>query len=192
MSRRRRAIGVTIGALLCAMGVVLCTSRAWSTEVGYSRKVGVGAVLGDPTGLSGKFWIGPTNAIDVGVGFYGYGGYGWRRGCFRDRDGRAICDRHWGQSALSLHADYVWQSKILAGAAAQLDWHLGVGGRGFFLGQPCAFECWAVGARGPVGLDLTFTRPSFLEVFMEVAPVFYVAPAMFLAFEGGLGVRGYF
>jgi len=30
------------------------------------------------------------------------------------------------------------------------------------------------------------------EVFAEIAPVFYIAPAMFLAMEGGLGVRGYF
>ena len=44
----------------------------------------------------------------------------------------------------------------------------------------------------PIGLDLTFNQPSFLEVFVEIAPVLYVAPATFLALEGGLGVRGYF
>jgi spore germination protein YaaH len=32
----------------------------------------LGGVVGDPTGLSGKLWLGPTNAIDLGVGFYGY------------------------------------------------------------------------------------------------------------------------
>ena len=43
-----------------------------------------------------------------------------------------------------------------------------------------------------IGLDLMFDQPNFLEVFMELAPVFYMAPATFLALEGGLGVRGYF
>ena len=168
--------------LLCAGGV------AHSTEVGYSRKYGVGAVVGDPTGLSGKIWVGPTNAIDIGLGFYGYG---FRGGCFRDRDGRAFCDRRYGNSSTSLHLDYLWESKLID-KAAQLDWHVGAGARVFFLGDPCAYDCWDLGVRAPIGLDLTFRNPSFLEVFMEIAPVFYFAPATFLAMEGGLGVRGYF
>jgi len=62
----------------------------------------------------------------------------------------------------------------------------------FFLGDPCGADCWAAGVRAPIGVDLTFNQPGFLEVFMELAPVFYIAPATFLALEGGLGVRGYF
>ncbi|HXU06268.1 MAG TPA: hypothetical protein VN903_35175 [Polyangia bacterium] len=179
---RITAIATAIAAIVCASGF------AHATEVGYSRKYGVGAVVGDPTGLSGKIWIGQTNAIDMGLGFYGYG---YRGGCFRDRDGRAICDRRYGYGSTSVHVDYLWESKLID-KAAQLDWHIGAGGRAFFLGDPCAFDCWDVGVRGPLGLDLTFHQPSFLEVFMEIAPVLYVAPATFMALEGGLGVRGYF
>jgi hypothetical protein len=92
-----------------------------------------------------------------------------------------------------VHVDYLWESKLVEGRnKVQLDWHIGAGGRVFFLGDPCAFDCWDVGVRGPLGLDLTFNQPSFIEVFLEIAPVLYVAPAMFLAMEGGLGVRGYF
>ena len=182
MAKIVRMVAMTIVALLFAGGI----GRA--TEVGYSRKYGVGAVVGDPSGLSGKFWVGQTNAIDVGVGFYGYG---IRGGCFRDRDNRPICDRRYGHSSTSLHVDYLWESKLIEGKA-QLDWHVGAGGRAFFLGSPCAFDCWSAGARVPFGLDLTFRQPSFLEVFMEIAPVFYIAPVTFLALEGGLGVRGYF
>jgi hypothetical protein len=182
---------MAVAALLCAIGVLCASGAAWSTEVGYSRRYGVGAVLGDPTGLSGKIWVGPVNAIDLGLGFTGYGGARFGRGCFRERDGRVVCDGRWGRSSLSLHADYLWQSKIVEGVA-QLDWHVGAGARAYFLGDWCGGDCWDVGVRGPIGLDLTFNRPSFLEVFLEVAPVFYVVPATFLAFEGGLGVRGYF
>src|SRR6185503_16815289 len=177
-----RITAIAIAAVLCASGV------AHATEVGYSRKYGVGAVVGDPTGLSGKIWIGQTNAIDIGLGFYGYG---YRGGCFRDRDGRAICDRRYGHGSSSVHVDYLWESKLID-RTAQLDWHIGAGARAFFLGDPCAYDCWDVGARAPLGLDLTFHQPSFLEVFAEIAPVFYFAPSMFMALEGGLGVRGYF
>jgi hypothetical protein len=183
MARKARTFAIAIAAVVCAGG------GARATEVGYTRHYGVGAVVGDPTGLSGKIWVGPTNAIDMGLGFYGYG---FRGGCFRDRDGRAVCDRRYGYGSTSLHVDYLWESKILQGGKAQLDWHVGGGARVFFIGNPCAYDCWDVGVRGPIGLDLTFSQPSFLEVFMEIAPVFYFAPASFLALEGGLGVRGYF
>jgi hypothetical protein len=177
-----RSVAIATWLLVCASGA------AHSTEVGYSRKFGLGAMVGDPTGLSGKVWLGPTNAVDAGLGFYGYG---FRGGCFRDRAGRPICDRGYGRGSTSVHVDYLWESKLID-RAVQLDWHLGAGGRVFFLGDPCANDCWDLGVRLPIGLDLTFRQPTFLEVFAEIAPVFYFAPATFLAMEGGLGVRGYF
>jgi hypothetical protein len=180
-----------IAAIASAIAVVVCAAGgARATEVGYSRQYGVGAVVGDPTGLSGKIWIGSTNAIDLGIGFYGYG---YRGGCFHDRDGRLICDRGTGYGSTSLHVDYLWESKLVeAKGKVQLDWHIGAGGRALFIGDPCASGCWDFGVRGPIGLDLTFNQPSFLEVFLEIAPAFYLVPGMFLAMEGGLGVRGYF
>src|SRR4029453_15580957 len=97
-------VAIATVLLVCASGV------AHSTEVGYSRKYGLGAVVGDPTGLSGKMWVGPTNAIDLGLGFYGYG---FRGGCFRDRDGRAICDRRYGNGSTSFPLDSPWQSNTV-------------------------------------------------------------------------------
>jgi hypothetical protein len=185
MTKRTRILAILVAAVSGLAG-----GAARATEVGYSRHYGVGAVVGDPTGLSGKVWIGPTNAIDAGLGFYGYG---YRGGCFRDRDGRTICDRRYGGASTSLHVDYLWESKLVDGKGkVQLDWHIGDGGLVFFLGDPCGYDCWDLGVRAPIGLDLTFAQPSFLEVFLEIAPVFYVVPSMFAAAEGGLGVRGYF
>ena len=185
---RARTLAATLvaaGTLALPMGV----STAHATEVGYGRRYGVGIILGDPTGVSGKAWLTSTNAIDIGLGGYGYG---YRGGCFRDAAGRPVCDRGWGQRTLSVHADYLWQSKIVAGAVAQLDWHLGAGARALFLNDPCAFDCWEAGVRAPVGLDVTFTRPSFLEVFFELAPALYLIPSAFFGFDGGLGARAYF
>jgi hypothetical protein len=44
----------------------------------------------------------------------------------------------------------------------------------------------------PVGLDLMFANPGFLEVFFEIAPILYFAPFVDFGLEGGLGVRFYF
>jgi hypothetical protein len=184
-STRRLA---TAAALTLTM-VILSGGAARATEVGYSRHIGVGAMFGDPTGLSAKFWTGNTNAIDLGVGFYGYG---FRGGCYRDRPDHQVCDRRYANGRLSLNADYLWESKLIQGGAAQLDWHIGAGGRVFFIGEPCAYDCWNAGVRMPLGLDLTFARPNFLELFLEIAPIVYVAPGLFLSMEGGFGVRAYF
>jgi hypothetical protein len=173
---------------LCILLLSVAPARA--TEVGYGRQVGVGVMFGGPTGLSGKFWLGRTSAIDVGFGGYGYG---FRGGCYRDMAGYEVCGRHWrGYGTLSLHADYLMQSKLVEHNVVQLDWHLGAGARMLFHRDPCAYDCVNAGVRGSVGLDLMFTRPSFLEVFLELAPTLYVAPGFFLALDSALGVRAYF
>ncbi len=173
-------------AMLLSLGAI---GAAHATEVGYQRQYGVGVMVGDPTGLSGKAWLSRTNAIDVGLGAYGYGPPG---NCFRGGPDPVICGRGWNQSTISVHADYLWESKIVEGRQAQLDWHVGGGARALFVSGPCAGDCWDLGVRGPIGLDLTFQRPTFLEVFLELAPAFYVVPIAFFSFEGALGVRGYF
>ena len=182
---RRRALCGALATLLL-LGA-LGTARA--TEVGYQRQYGVGLMVGDPSGLSGKFWLSRTNAIDVGLGAYGFGPPG---DCVRNGPAPAICGRGWDQNTLSVHADYLWESKIIEGHLAQLDWHVGGGARALFVSGQCAADCWDLGVRGPIGLDLTFQRPTFLEVFFELAPAFYVVPVAFFSFEGALGVRGYF
>ena len=184
-------VGVIVAVVVVIVVVaVLGASRADATEVGYARRYGVGLVVGTPTGLTGKVWVAPAGAIDAGLGAWGYGRAG---GCARDPNGRDVCDRRWrGQSGLSLHVDYLWQSRIVDNATVQLDWHLGAGPRAIFYGGPCDFDCWNLGARAPVGLDLTFTRPAFLEIFFELAPTLYLVPGAFFAFEGGLGARAYF
>ena len=102
---------------------MLLTSIAGSahaTEVGYGRKFGLGFVLGDPTGLSAKWWIGATNALDFGLGFWGYG--------VNDR-----CFDNSNLPAVRLQQRHVQHGLPLAvqhrARHAQLDWHVGAGGR---------------------------------------------------------------
>jgi hypothetical protein len=129
-------------ALAISLGAI---GAARATEVGYHRQYGVGVMLGDPTGLSGKFWLSRTNAVDVGLGAYGFGPPG---DCVRNGPAPAICGRGWNQSTISVNADYLWESMIVEGHLAQLDWHVGGGARALFVSGPCAGECWDLGVRG--------------------------------------------
>lgn len=180
----KRSIFILLAALALFAGAR--TANA-GTEVGYARKFGLGVVIGDPTGLSAKLWIAPTNALDFGLGFWGYG---FNDRCYRDDNGNTVCD-HFSYHNGTINVDYLWQSNIIRGTA-QLDWHVGVGGRLNFYGGGCAHDCFAAAGRAPIGLDLMFNNPNFLEVFFEIAPAFYVVPGFGFDIEGGLGVRFYF
>ena len=79
-----------VTTLLALFLLVAGTRSASATEVGYGRKIGLGFILGDPTGLSGKYWVGPTNAFDFALGFTNYGA-GVGAACFRDNNGVEHC-----------------------------------------------------------------------------------------------------
>jgi hypothetical protein len=168
-------LSLVIGLAAASLGLV---RSAQATEVGRGRDFGIGVAIGSPTSVVGKVFVGGGNAIDFGLGFWTYG---W--GC----NDRGYCD---GRSldVVTVSADYLWQDSVVAGSKANLDWHIGAGGR-VWAGSGEA----AVAARMPVGLDLTFRRPSFLEVFVEIAPAVYVVPNLVdVDIEAFLGVRFYF
>jgi hypothetical protein len=158
----------------CSLGLLLVCSggTALATEVGTTRPLGFGAALGTPASLVAKYFVSRENAWDFGLGFWSFG-----RGC---DDG--VC----GGGALSLNVDYLWQDAVVAGKGASLDWHIGGGGRLWAGGDD-----FALAGRMPVGFDLTFNRPSFLEVFLEIAPALYIVPNVGLDVEALLGIRLY-
>ena len=167
--------------LVCVSALAL-TWDAQATEVGNGRDMGIGFSIGEPTGIVGKLFVGPENAIDVGLSFYrAYGR------C--DVNGKF--DRCSGDSNLGINVDYLWQYNLLAGAA-RLDWHLGVGGRVWVWNNDANASNFALAARMPIGIDFMPPKPDFLEVFLEFTPVLYVAPGVGPDLEAALGVRFYF
>jgi len=169
-------------ACLGAWGLLLGLSpRAEATEVGRGRDFGIGVAFGSPTSLVAKYFVGGGNALDFGLGFWSYG---W--GCHHRADGPDVCDNH-GFDVVTANVDYLWQDHIVAGSAANLDWHIGAGGRVWF-----GDGSFSAAGRMPVGLDLTFRKPSFLEVYLELAPALYIVPGLYLDLEAMLGVRFYF
>jgi len=182
----RRTLILSFLVAFVALTGVGQVRTAHATEVGYSRKLGLGLMLGDNTGFTGKFWVGPTNAIDFGLGFYSVG---WGNRCYTDQGG-THCNNY---TAYTLVGDYLWQANIVRGTA-QLDWHLGVGGKftgGNYWDYNHGSHGWNMGPRGLIGLDLMFQNPSFLEIFLEVSPVLFLFDTAFFM-DADVGVRFFF
>jgi hypothetical protein len=174
-----RVTGITVLAL-----AVLC-GEAQATEVGTSRRIGIGIQLIDPTAIVGKVFIGHGNAIDGGLGF---GSVGYVR-CRGPNNRYDYCDsfgHFW-----SLHADYLWQDNLVRQGGLTLDWHIGAGGRIIFDNTSDRGYVDLI-ARMPLGLDFTFAKPSFLEAYVEIAPGLVIVPPLWFDIDAALGVRLYF
>jgi hypothetical protein len=176
---------VTPVSVLLFAALVGGATHAHATEVGTARTFGLGVQLLDPTAIIGKVFLDRNNALDFGIGFWNYGH------CY-DSDGRPYyCDSN--HTDVSLHFDYLYEEPIID-QVVRLDWHAGVGGRLVFWGyeNDRHHDGVTLLARVPVGLDVAFRRPRWLEAYLEVAPALVVIPPLDFAIDVGLGARAYF
>jgi hypothetical protein len=176
---------VILPAILILASVAAIPSRAHATEVGTSRPFGLGVQLFEPTALIGKLFLDRNNALDFGVGFWGYGR------CY-NHDGPYYCDH--ADQYFSVHFDYLYEETIVHTAPLKLDWHVGAGGRSVFNGyvDENGRHDVAIFARVPIGVDFTFRRPNWLEAYVEAAPGLWIFPPLTFDIDVGLGVRAYF
>jgi len=121
--------------------------------------LGLGIILGEPTGLSAKLWTGSSNAFDFGAAW-----------SFE------------GSGHLLLQADYVWHSSLTKASSGQLALYYGIGGRIVFANDP------DVGVRIPIGLDYIFSSAP-IDIFAEVVPIMDLIPDTEFVLNGGLGIR---
>jgi hypothetical protein len=127
------------------------------------RVFGLGILIGEPTGVSWKYWVSGENALD--------GGLAWSF-------------RHSGYA--HVHVDYLWHFAGAIPRAEGLIPYVGIGGR-LAAGRGDGI----LGVRIPVGLAY-WARRVPIEAFLELAPILDLAPATELAANGGIGVRFYF
>jgi hypothetical protein len=174
--------------LLATVLVALSATRSASaTEVGTRRPFGLGVQVFEPTSIIGKYFLDRDNALDFGVGFWDYGH------CYDSNGNRYVCNDSY--QALSVHFDYLYEEPIVD-STVRLDWHVGAGGRMVFGDHAYWYNneqhSAALFARVPVGLDLAFRRPQWLEVYLEIAPGLWIVPPLHFDIDVGLGVRAYF
>ena len=171
-------------ALLVVLALAICGASADPVDArprvarGRSfeanKTFGLGVMLGAPTGLSGKYYLGADTALDFGVGFMRY---------YRGRDG------------IHLHLDYLWHPVSLASVPAfELPVYFGIGGR-FFDFDDDNDEAYAFGVRAPLGIAFDFNRAP-LDLFFELALVldFFTGYREDVGADvnGAIGLRFYF
>ena len=139
--------------------VVLLRADALAQSSGF----GLGIILGEPTGISGKLWTGKSTAID--------GAIAWSSG---------------KNSALHLHADYLLHNfNLFKVEKGKLPLYYGIGGRVNLQNDT------SVGVRIPVGINYIFANAPF-DIFLEIVPLLDLVPNTEFRLNAGLGVRYFF
>ena len=178
-----------IGRLLPIVVVAVALAAASSAEARprpsrhqsnfeANKTFGVGLILGQPTGVSGKYFLGRDTALDFAVGFLPR---------VRDRNG------------LQVHVDYLWHPVSLVSAEPfELPLYFGVGGHFFDFGVdnvPGDNHGTGLGVRVPGGIAFDFNNIP-LDIFVELAFVFDIVvdygDSYWTDLNGAAGVRYYF
>lgn len=146
-----------------------------------SRGVGVGFVLGNPSGLSAKLPAGGVNALQFVLAYdqgRGWGNRGWDNadcGPNNDCDGR-----------LYFGGDYVWYNhNVIPVSQGRLPFYYGPGA------WASVSDDTGFGIRFALGLEYQFATAPF-DVFLEIAPGVRVIPNTQGYVSSGLGGRFFF
>lgn len=153
-------------ALISSAALALLLTLPGSSRAN-SDGFGLGFIAGEPTGVSGKLWMGRTTALDMAVAWSSEG------------EG----------DDLQLQADHVWHDfGLLSVDEGRLPVYYGIGARVRFDDGPGDD---GVGVRFPVGLAYLF-QGNKVDIFGEVVPTLEVTPDTDFDVEGGIGLRYFF
>lgn len=147
-----------------AQGQDLKTSTDRPASDYLENRFGAGLMVGEPTGLSLKYWLNQDFAIDGGVA----------QSFHRD-------------NGLQLHSDVLWHKfGLFESSHGRCAPYIGVGVRGKFESGDDAF-----GFRLPIGIAYMLDQHP-IDVFFEVAPILDVTPSVRGSFNIAAGARFWF
>jgi hypothetical protein len=129
-----------------------------------SNQLGLGAMIGNPTGLNGKYWLSADQAIDGGLGF-------------------SVA----GRTRFEMHSDYLFHSEgaFVFNDVHPLDLYYGLGGRMEFA------DTINIGLRVPVGLSHRYSDQA-ADMFAEIAPILDFVGKTGIDIHVAFGARYYF
>jgi hypothetical protein len=138
----------------------LLTTTVFAQE--YQK--GLGVMLGNPTGLNGKYWLEGNRAVDAGLGF----SFG----------------KH---TDFSIHSDYLFHNEgaLYLNDVNPLDLYYGIGGRMEFADDV------EIGLRIPVGLAHKIENGKS-DIFGEIAPIIDFLTSTGVEIHLLVGARYYF
>jgi hypothetical protein len=125
--------------------------------------LGLGLVLGEPTGVSCKGWVTHSGAIQLGIGW--------------------PSTSHTGGTAIS--AEYLWHSHIFR---SRESFPLSYGLGGIF---GLSNDINIFGVRSAFGISW-WPHSSSFDIFLELNPTLYLKPSSTFEFDFGFGARYFF
>jgi len=151
---RRKAMCLAILLLVCLSAGLLQAQE---------KKLGLGIILGEPTGVIAKYWTGPRTAFDI-AGSWAFS----------------------GEDSFHLHADYLFHNfNLFKVEKGKLPFYYGIGAR-LSLQDETRF-----GIKFPLGLSYIF-EDTPLDIFFEIGPVMDLIPDTEIHVLGFIGFRYYF
>lgn len=151
---RRKAMCLAILLLVCLSAGLLQAQE---------KKLGLGIILGEPTGVIAKYWTGSRTAFDV-AGSWSFS----------------------GEDSFHLHADYLFHNfNLFKVEKGKLPFYYGIGAR-LSLQDETRF-----GIKFPLGLSYIF-EDTPLDIFFEIGPVMDLIPDTEIHVLGFIGFRYYF
>ncbi len=170
--RSARGIKLALAAVVAVVVPVACgASGALAQDTdhsGYTGDFGLGLVIGDPTGLSAKYFLAEDQAIDFALGLG-----------FIDDDG------------VLMHADYLVHFDLKRWESAGLDLYLGVGPKVALHEHGDDDLHVGLGLRAPFGLDMRFLEAPF-DVFVEIAAGLWIIEDVDVYLDAAIGARFWF
>jgi hypothetical protein len=146
--------------LLMMSSIAIITSTGTAQDI---NRFEIGVILGEPTGISAKYWMTTHSAIDAAVGW-----------SFSDE-------------VIELSTDYQYHYFLFDLDQGLIPVYLGMG-LGLQLGSTGGDDDAFLGIRIPLGAVYLFKNAPF-AIFGEVAPIFEVIPETRPRVSGGAGIR---
>lgn len=154
------------------MGLLILMAASCANALeNKTGKFGVGAIAGEPTGVSIKYWIKEIHAID--------GALAWSL---------------WDDNAFQVFSDYLYHDHKLSNSD-QWPVYYGLGMRCKIKNHKDRHhddDETIFGFRVPLGITYLFEEDMPYEFFFEIAPILDVAPDAELRLNASVGLRFYF
>lgn len=163
-------------AWMALVGCALLTTEA-AAGPGGGGDFGLGLIIGEPTGLSGKLWLDNAHAVDFLLAF-----------SFDD-------DHDDNLRRLVFGADYLFHFDVFKPRSVELPLYAGIGGKFVFFdndrGRFDNDDDFGLAVRIPLGISLLL-KSAPLEFFLEIVPGLFIIPSTNADLDGGIGARFYF
>jgi hypothetical protein len=151
--------------LIAITALIACLVPGAALAGSNADGFGIGIIVGEPTGLDGKMWLGETTALQAAAA--------WSTDA---------------NTSFHFHLDYIFHRFDLFDVeSGRLPLYYGIGGR-FRVRDKSDDD---LGVRVPIGVSYMFANDPF-DIFVEVVPILDLVPDTDFDLNAAIGFRWFF